>query len=95
MSAVGVDLAIQWLGPGKGGSNVLTWKPKVAPPPPPAPAPEPTEVLTTLPDGTKQLPLDATPSKRHSKEQVKDWLNRTRGVTGKYLRPRGSWGTSL
>ena len=44
---------------------------------PPAPA-APPEVLGMLPDGTRQLPLDATPTKHHSKEQLKDWLKRTR-----------------
>ena len=45
--------------------------------PPPLPAAR-REVLGTLPDGTRQLPLDATPTRHHSKDQLKDWLKRTR-----------------
>lgn len=59
-----------------------------------APAP-PSETLLALPDGTRQLPLNHKPDKHASLAQLKDWLARTRGVSGKYLRPRGSWGTSL
>jgi hypothetical protein len=91
VSAQAVDLAVAWLGPK--GSNVLTWTPKTASaPPPPA---EPTEVLGTLPNGDKQLPLDKAPTNKASSVQVKDWLARTREATGKYLRPRGSFGSKF
>lgn len=93
MSEKGVDVAVQWLGPK--GSNVLTWIPKTIEPPPAPAEPEPAEVLAPLPNGEPRLPLDVPPTNKASKEQVKDWLVRTREVTGKYLRPRGSFGSSL
>jgi hypothetical protein len=86
----GVDAAVSNLGPR--GTNVLTWTPKTAVPPPP---PEPAEVLGTLPDGTQQLPLDKAPTSKASAAQAKDWLTRTREATGKYLRPRGSFGSKF
>jgi hypothetical protein len=88
LSSAGVDAAIQWLGPK--GTNVLTWTPKAAPPQPEQPA---AEVLGTLPNGEPRLPLDVPPTNRASKEQIKDWLARTRESTGKYLRPTGSFGS--
>ncbi len=70
--------------------NVLTWKAKTVEPPPPDP--EPTEVLKP-----GQLSLNASQEelRRASPEQLKDYLARTREATGKYLRPRGSWGSSF
>jgi hypothetical protein len=75
-SATGVDLAIQWLGPGKGGSNILHWKPKAAPPPPAA---EPTEHLEPW-----QLRIDATEAemKKADVKALKDLLARRRAATG-------------
>jgi hypothetical protein len=89
-----IDVAIQWLGPRS--KNVLTWKPKTVAPSPPAPEPqEPAEVLVTLPDGTKQLPLDVDNRtlQRASKEQARDWLKRANA--GKLLRPRGGFGSKF
>jgi hypothetical protein len=87
-----VDAAVANLGPR--GTNQLTWKPKEAPPAP-EPPPEPAEVLGTLPNGERQLPLDVPPTNRASKEQAKDWLTRTREATGEYVRPRGSFGSKF
>jgi hypothetical protein len=73
LSAEGVNAAYANLGPR--GSNVLTFKPKVAPP---APTPEPAAVLGTLPSGEPQLPLDVSTHilKRASLSQAKDYLKR-------------------
>jgi len=85
-----VDAAIANLGPGK-GTNQLTWKPKEAPPAL-EPPPEPTEVLEGW-----QLPLDSDEytMKRASVRALKDLVARRRKVTGKYLRPSGSFGSSF
>ena len=65
----------------------------------PTPAPAPAAEVLGLVAGTNetQLPLESSEYvlRRASKTQVADWLSRKRAVTGKYLRPRGSWGTSL
>ncbi len=82
-SSNNVDAAVSAL------KNVLTWRLKVEAPPPPA------EVLKRLSDGTTQLPIDVAPSKAASVAQLKDWLARTREATGRYIRPRGSFGSSL
>jgi len=77
---------------GARGKNILLWD-SIAPPAPPAPsAAEPQEVLQTLPDGTKQLPLNATNAQvnRASKEQARDWLKRFNG--GKMWQPRARGG---
>ncbi len=77
LSVGNIDAAIEFLGPR--GSNVLTWKPKVAPPPvvvePPA---------VTLPDGSKQLALGTTPQRHHTTAQLRDLSSRIRakGRTG-------------
>jgi len=78
-----VEVAIQTLG------NKLTWKPEVVEQPAPTSV-EPQEVLQTLPDGTRQLPLNATNAQvgRASKEQAKDYLKRING--GKMWQPRAS-----
>jgi hypothetical protein len=84
-----VEVAIKTLG------NRLTWKPKVVETPP-APPQEPVEVLLgTLKDGSKQLPLDAVPNNHHTKDQLTDWLARTREATGRYVRPRSSFGSKF
>jgi hypothetical protein len=83
-SAANVDKAVLSL------KNVLRWNPKVEPTPA-----KPVEVLGTLPDGTKQLPLSDAPHNKASVAQVKDWLARTREATGKYLRPRGSFSSTF
>ncbi len=87
-----VDAAVANLGPR--GTNQLTWKPKEAPAPPPEPA-EPAELLSTLPDGTKQLPLDVDNAtlRRASKDQARDWLARTNA--GKLIRPKGGFSSSI
>ena len=87
-----VDAAVANLGPK--GTNQLTWKPKEAPAPPPEPA-EPAELLSTLPDGTKQLPLDVDNAtlRRASKDQARDWLARTNA--GKLIRPKGGFSSSI
>ena len=92
-SSQAADVAVAWLGPK--GSNVLTWKPKEAPAPPPSESAEPTEVLGTLPDGTKQLPLDVDQFtlSRATKDQARDWLKRYNA--GRLLRPRGSFISSF
>jgi hypothetical protein len=79
-SATGVDLAIQWLGPGKGGSNVLHWKPKAAPAPPPAA--EPTEHLEPW-----QLRIDATEAemKKADVKALKDLLARRRAASNQQV----------
>jgi hypothetical protein len=85
-----VDAAIANLGPGK-GTNQLTWKPKEAPPA--EPPPEPTEVLENW-----QLPLDSDEyaMKRASVRALKDLVARRRAATtGKYIRPRGTFGSSI
>jgi hypothetical protein len=66
----------------------LTWKPKAAPVVPPV-----AEVLEPLPNGEPRLPLDTTPTKKHSTAQLKDWLARTNA--GKIMRPRGSFISSF
>lgn len=66
-----VDVAISRL------RSKLTWKPKEAP------TPEPVgEILGTLKDGSKRLPLNATNTEisRATKEQAKDWLARNRAA---------------
>jgi hypothetical protein len=55
----------------------------------PAEEPQPKEVLGKLRNGEKQLPLASTQAdlRRASKEQVADWLERTREATNqKYIR---------
>jgi hypothetical protein len=83
ISAVGVDAAIQWLGPR--GSNVLTWTPKSVVPPP---VPQPIKVLGTLPNGESQLALDQPIPTNASREQARDYLKRTR-ERQPYVRPHG------
>jgi hypothetical protein len=84
-SATGVNLAIQWLGPGKGGSNILHWKPKAAPATPPAA--EPTEHLEPW-----QLRIDATEAemKKADVKALKDLLARRRAATGQQYIGRGA-----
>jgi len=77
-----VDAAVQEL------NNQLEWRSTE-----PAPEPEKPEVLQPW-----QLPLD-TPDwklKQFNAEQLKDLVARRRAATtGKYIRPRGTWGSSL
>jgi len=93
LSAKGVELAV--LNEGPRGRNLLKFRPPVAQPPP-APVVS-AEVHQTLSDGTTQLPLDVSNAvlQRASKEQARDWLARTREATGKYLRPRNSFGAKF
>jgi hypothetical protein len=79
-SATGVDLAIQWLGPGKGGSDILHWKPKAALAPPPAA--EPTEHLEPW-----QLRIDATEAemKKADVKALKDLLARRRAASNQQV----------
>jgi hypothetical protein len=82
-----IDAAV--LNLGKRGTNVLLWDVKSAPvPPPPS---EPQEVLGTLPEGTKQLPLDADETiQRHaSKAQLYDLIHRRRAATNQQYVRRG------
>lgn len=90
LSAAGVDAAIANLGPR--GANVLRWTQKatVAPPPPAV------EVLETLPNGEKQLPLnaDSHTMRRASKTQLLDLAARQRAL--KQSQNRHGWfGASL
>jgi hypothetical protein len=88
LSEEGVNAAYANLGPR--GQNILTFRVQAAAL---SPAPEPVEVLGTLKDGSKQLPLDTVPNKHHTTAQLKDYLARVNA--GKLIRPRGSWGSSL
>lgn len=76
-STAGVDAAIQNLG--ARGTNVLTWEQKVVAPAPEPESTEPVEVLSLLPDGRMQIPLETTPAvlRKASKDQAKDWLKRS------------------
>jgi hypothetical protein len=67
-----VDVAIKILGPR--GTNVLTWKPKVAPAPPPPPPPP----VRHLDNGEPELPLEATEKEMRaaSVTQLKDLSKR-------------------
>jgi hypothetical protein len=67
-----VDIAISCLGPR--GTNVLTWKPKVAPAPPPPPPPP----VRHLDNGEPELPLEATEKEMRaaSVTQLKDLSKR-------------------
>jgi hypothetical protein len=85
-----VDVAVANLGPR--GTKQLTFRVVKAAPPQPE---QRAEVLDPLPNGEARLSLDATPSNRHSKEQIRDWLARTREVTRRYLRPSGSFGSKF
>jgi len=40
--------------------------------------PQPAEPVVTLSDGSQPLPLGTVPSNKHTTEQLKDWLARTR-----------------
>jgi len=91
VSSEGIDAAISNLG--ARGKNVLLWDSK-APPAAPPPTPEPEEVLRTLPDGTKQLPLDQPITPNASKEQARDYLKRLRAQQP-YARSSGSFGSKF
>jgi len=80
-----IEAAISHLGPN--GANVLTWKPQTVVPPPPKPE------AVILKDGSPQLPLDAMPTYKHTKEQLKD-LDARKRAAGKQDR-KGWHGTSL
>ncbi len=84
-----VDASIANLGPK--GTNQLTWR-KALPPPAPEPPTELTEVLEPW-----QLPLDADKyaMKRASVKALHDLIARSRKMTGKYIRPRGTFGSSI
>jgi hypothetical protein len=45
---------------------------------PATPTPQPAEPVVTLSDGSQPLPLGTVPSNKHTTEQLKDWLARTR-----------------
>ena len=85
-----VDACIANLGPK--GTNQLTWKKSAPAPPPPA---EPVEILGTLRDGTRQLPIDIDNAtlRRASKDQAKDYLARVNA--GRYLRPAGGFSSKF
>jgi hypothetical protein len=87
VSAAGIDAAVVNLG--ARGKNVLLWD-SVAPPPAP-PAAEPVEVLGTLKDGSKQLPLDADEftQRKASVVQLQDLVSRRRTATGQRFIGRG------
>ena len=83
MSSNAVDAAVSLL------RKTLTWKPKV-PVTPPTP---PTPPAVILPDGSEQLPIDATPTYKHNKAQLADLAKRQIAAAKK---DRGGWhGTSL
>ena len=84
LSEQGVDLAVQWLGPR--GKNVLTWRPKEAPP---QAIPEPAGGETLEP---WRLPLDADERtmKAASVKSLQDLIKRRRSATNqKYVRRGG------
>lgn len=88
-SQQGVDAAVLNI------AKELTWLPKTAPAPP---EPEPVEALEPLPNGEPRLPLDVDDwkLKQYSAEQLKDLVARRRAATtGKYIRPRGYFGSSI
>ncbi len=78
-----VDVAVANLGPK--GSNRLTWKTKE--PPAPEPPPEPAEVIGTLPNGEKQLSIDADERtmKAASVKQLLDLNHRRRQASGQMI----------
>jgi hypothetical protein len=89
VSPANIDAAIKILGPR--GTNVLMWKPKVAPAPP-APTPPPIRYLDT---GEPELPLDAgeVQMRAASVAQLKD-LSKRRGE-GRQTWRKGWTGANL
>src|SRR5271156_4044541 len=82
-SAASVDRAVSELG------SKLMWHTEAAAPTPAAEAC--TEVLGTLPDGSRQLALGTTPTRNHTTAQLKDLLRRTNA--GKVHRTSHSFGS--